>query len=82
MKIYYSIKAYSTWDNTKTETWLLTKKRIGMYSKIFIWRLASSNVDTSPPLFCLGGRAAGGWGDGYPEKDSQSYGHQVEAALL
>ena len=33
-------------------------------------------------LFRLGGRAAGGGGDDYPEKDSQSPGHQVEAALL
>ena len=34
------------------------------------------------PLCCLGGRAAGSGGDGYFEKDSQSPGHQVEAALL
>ena len=34
------------------------------------------------PLFRLGGRAARGGGDGYPEKGSQSPGHQVEAALL
>ena len=34
------------------------------------------------PLCRLGGRAAGGGGDSYPEKDSQSPGHQVEAALL
>ena len=34
------------------------------------------------PLFRLGGRASGGGGNGYPEKDSQSPGHQVEAALL
>ena len=26
--------------------------------------------------------AAGGGGDGYPEKDSQSPGHQVESVLL
>ena len=30
----------------------------------------------------LGGRAAGGGGDGYPEKDSQLPGHQVETVLL
>ena len=34
------------------------------------------------PLCSLSGRAAGGGGDGYPEKDSQSPGHQVAAALL
>ena len=34
------------------------------------------------PLCCLGGRADGVGGDGYPEKDSQSPGHQVEAVLL
>ena len=34
------------------------------------------------PLFCLCGRAAGGEGDGYPEKGSQSPGHKVEAVLL
>ena len=34
------------------------------------------------PLCCLGGQAAGGVGDGYPEKDSQSPGYQVEAVLL
>ena len=34
------------------------------------------------PLCRLGGRAAGGEGYGYPEKVSQSPGHQVEAALL
>ena len=33
-------------------------------------------------LCCLGGQAAGGGGDGYPEKDSQSPVHQVEAILL
>ena len=33
-------------------------------------------------LCSLGGRAAGGGGDGYPEKDSQSPGHQVAAALI
>ena len=34
-------------------------------------------------LLCsLGGRASGGGGDGYPEMDSQSPGHQVEAVLL
>ena len=35
-----------------------------------------------PPLFRLVGRAARGRGDGYPEKDSESPGHQVEAALI
>ena len=30
----------------------------------------------------LGGRAAGGGGDGYPEKYSQSPGYQVEVVLL
>ena len=34
------------------------------------------------PLCRLGGRAAGGGGDGYPKKDSQSPGQQVEAVLL
>ena len=34
------------------------------------------------PLCRLCGQAAGGGGDGYPEKDSQSPGHQVEAAIL
>ena len=34
------------------------------------------------PLCRLGGRAAGCEGEGYPEKDSQSPGHQVEAVLL
>ena len=33
-------------------------------------------------LCSLGGRAAGGGGDGYPEKDSQSPCHQVAAALF
>ena len=39
-------------------------------------------ASTLLPLFSLGGRAAGGGGDGYPEKDSQSPGHQVAEALL
>ena len=39
-------------------------------------------ASTLLPLFCLGGRAAGGAGDSYPEKDSQSPGHQVESVLL
>ena len=34
------------------------------------------------PFFRLGGRSAGGGGDGYPEKYSQSPGHQMEAVLL
>ena len=34
------------------------------------------------PLCRLGGRATRGGGDGYPEKDSQLPGHQVEAVLL
>ena len=34
------------------------------------------------PLCRLGGQADGVGGDGYPEKDIQSPGHQVEAALL
>ena len=34
------------------------------------------------PLCCLSGRAAGGGGDSYSEKDIQSPGHQVEAVLL
>ena len=34
------------------------------------------------PLCCLGGQAAGGGGEGYTEKDSQSPGHQVAGALL
>ena len=34
------------------------------------------------PLYHLGGQAAEGGGDGYPEKDSQSPGHQVETVLL
>ena len=34
------------------------------------------------PLCRLGGRDSVGGGDGYPEKDSQSPGHQVEADPL
>ena len=34
------------------------------------------------PLFRLGGRSAGSGGDGYPEKYSQSPGHQVGSVLL
>ena len=34
------------------------------------------------PLCRLGGRATGGGGDGYPEKDSQWPGHQVEVDLF
>ena len=33
-------------------------------------------------LCCIGGRAAGGGGDGFTEKVSQSPGHQVETVLL
>ena len=39
-------------------------------------------TSTLLPFCSLVGRAAGGGGDGYPEKDSQSPGHQVAAALL
>ena len=34
------------------------------------------------PHCSLGARAAGGGDNGYPEKDSQSPGHQVASALL
>ena len=39
-------------------------------------------TSTLLPLYSLGGRAAGSGGNSYPEKNSQSPGHQVAASLL
>ena len=82
---YHKNIQYSTVRILRVLPWFIVRMILLSYYFIFQQQVSRGLPPVASellPLCRLGGRAARGGGDGYPEKDSQSPGHQVEAVLI